>query len=88
MRRQVGRKPKRYNFSLDPQVIEPFRKLCDDAGMPLSRAFEGMAEVFLNSMRPGEDFREEYTRMMTLYFRDRRNNYSVPRDVSPDEVDL
>lgn len=88
MKRKPGRKPKRYNFSLDPLIIEPFRELCNQGGMSLSRAFEGMAEVFLGSMRPGEDFREEFTRMMTLYFNERRHNFEIPRDVSLPDVDF
>jgi len=73
---------KGYNLSFDPSVYEPFRALCLQSGMTISRVFEGFADVFLKSMRPGESLREEYARMMTLYFNYRRDNYDVPDVVS------
>ena len=77
------RKP--YTLSFDPAMYEPFRALCCETGMTVSRVFEGFADVFLKSMRPGEDFREEYSRMMTLYYNYRRDHYDVPDAVSLDD---
>lgn len=76
---------KRYTLSFDPTVMEPFRKICDESGITLSRSLEGFADVFLKSMRPGENFREQYSLMMTLYFNYRRDHYDVPDVVT--EVD-
>lgn len=76
---------KRYSLSFNPRVMEPFRELCEKSDMSLSRVFEGFADVFITSMRPGEGLREEYSRMMTLYFNYRRDHYDVPDVVS--EVD-
>lgn len=78
-------KRKRIDLTFDPHTIEVFREICERSGMTLSRVFEGFASVFVTSMRPGENFREEYSRMMTLYFNYRRDNYDVPDVVS--EVD-
>lgn len=75
----------RYNFSMSAEIIEPFRKLCVESGISLSRIFEEFADVFLHSMKPGDDLRSEYRHMLSLYYRDRRDNRALPLGMDPSE---
>lgn len=84
-RKLVGARRLRKTLSFDPAVVLPFEELCNKGGMSLSRAFEGMAEVFLKSMNPGDDFRREYVRFLSLYYNYRRDIRDVPRDVEFDD---
>lgn len=87
-RKLVGSLRVRRNVSFDPAIIEPFEDLCKKGGMSLSRAFEGIAEVFLKAMRPGEDFRREYVEMLSLYYNHRRSYDELPKELPADKVDL
>ena len=78
----------RYNLSMNPLVVEPFKKLCDGSNMSLSRVFEGVADMFVKSMRVDDNFQEEYSQMLAMYFNYRKNSFVKPQEIPDSKVEL
>ena len=78
---------KSVTLSFDPDVIRPFRLLCERSGITLSRFFEEVADVFVKSVTAEQDLKSEYRHMLALYYRDRCHNRTLPLGMSPDVLE-
>lgn len=71
----------RCTFTFNAPMINDFRKLCKDCDIPMSRVFEGFMDTFLQSMRPGDNFRQEYTAMLSFYYDYRKSVEKIPTEL-------